>query len=439
LGRAVFWPFPVPTNDAAIIGLGTSQGVRGRLTNLWLKIADGLVRYPTRILVICTLMLAPLAVAGFFTAEHVTFDFLSELPPDRTTIRGNELLKRHFPVGEGGPVVVLARRTGAGFDSSDEQTASKAMGAIFALTEKLSRVPGVESVRSLAEPLGDPPRPISLLSSSGRRKLVLREHRLTKALFLAQVPPYKGETTRFELVLSENPFSLAALETLARIDVALTEAGDLPDSFWHGAQFVYTGATAGIRDLRTVTRSDYWRIQLLVTIAVWGVLVVVLRRPGISVYLIASVLFSYFVTIGATELFFGWLYGASFQGLDWKVPIFLFVILVAVGEDYNIYLVTRVFEEQARLGPFSGLREGILRTGGIITSCGVIMAGSFVSMVTGSLRGISELGFALTLGILLDTFIVRTVLVSAFLSIVARWQVRARQTAEVPAPVDQTS
>ncbi|MDA1052975.1 MAG: MMPL family transporter [Planctomycetota bacterium] len=425
LGAAVFWPFhPQPTNGSR------RQPRRGRLATLWQRLASILVLHPGKILVGCVLLLAPLAYFGSFSPDHTTFDLLNSLARSRESYLGSDVLKQHFPIGEGSPIIVLADKHNAGFDSEDRRTVAVAMGAIFDLTAALTEVEGVTAVRSLAEPLGDKPR----WSIRDTEKLTLRQHRLTKSIFLAQSPEHRGNVTRFELILNHDPFSSDAIETLLRVEAFLRTQRAQPDSFWKDAKFAFAGTTAGIRDLRDVTRSDRTRIQVLVVLAVYLVLVVILRQPVVCLYLIASVLFSYFITIGATELFFMWQYGDTFQGLDWKVPIFLFVILVAVGEDYNIYLVTRINEEQQLRGPFAGLREGVIRTGGIITSCGVIMAGTFVSMTTGTLRGIVELGFSLSLGVLFDTFVVRTILVPAFLALLLRASLRRDRRDEASTP-----
>jgi RND superfamily putative drug exporter len=464
LGSGVFWPFDArrwvrdcePSGATATSG-GLNPSASRRSWNAWDFIARRIVQYPGRILLLSLALLAPFGwygaglpplhfpfgtdtpVAGrdreshdregqsthadgrfgswqFPPAawyrlregrEYVTFDLLTTLGESRPSKQGTKILKRHFPIGESGPLIVLARKEDGGFESREGQA------AIEGLTRRLY-VDGVEAVRSIAEPLGDRPSRGSLVNL---KKRALQNHKLTRAIFLTRVPALEGDVARFELILRYDPFSIEAAEVLQRVDQLLTETSNDMQSYWFGTKFVYTGTTAAIGDLRKVTNSDNARIKALVVIAVFVVLLLILRRPLICMYMIVSVLLTYYVTMGITELFFSLLYGADFAGLDWKVPLFLFVILVAIGQDYNIYLATRVFEEQRLHGAIEGLRRAIVRTGGIITSCGIIMAGTFVSMTTGSLLGIIQLGFALSLGVLLDTFVVRPILVPAFLAL----------------------
>ena len=155
------------------------------------------------------------------------------------------------------------------------------------------------------------------------------------------------------------------------------------------------------------------------------------RKPGTSLYLVATVVLGYLSSLGLTELLFRALHHGhqSWEGLDWTVGFFLFVILVAVGEDYNILLMARALEEQRKFGVVEGTRRAVAQTGGIISSCGLIMAGTFGSMLAGSLTSLRELGLALALGVLLDTFLVRPILVPAFVIVIDRAQRRRSERA----------
>jgi RND superfamily putative drug exporter len=324
-----------------------------------------------------------------------------------------------------GPITVLAKGHDADFKSRQGQA------RIAQLTREFYELRYVDSrgvacrpilrVRSLTNPLGDALGSYSPFTPAGRRHIAVRKNRRAVATYLSDAPGFEGNVTRLDLVCQYDPFSRESVRLLDRIDAKLQELRQDPSSAWYGSEFDFVGTTAGIRDLEAVNRSDYFRIGLLTSLAVLAVLVAVLRRPLVSVYLVLTVLLGFFVSIGVTKLVFMAIYGATFHGLDWKLPLFLFVILVAVGEDYNIYLATRVVEEQRRRGAIEGLRVAVVRTGGIITSCGVIMAGTFASMMTGTLRGMHELGFSLAFGVLLDTFVIRTILVPAFLALWARW------------------
>lgn len=422
LGPLVFWPF----GKSLIEGSETEKQPSD--AQVWGTVADIVMKRPAMILFLTAWLSAPLVWVG--ANVGVTHDFMADLAPDRVSVEGAEAVRRYYHQGTIAPMKVLAKLSDEAFEGAGDAEpldlkTPDGRYAIAPLHSMLYDLESVADVRSLYLPTGGDPRNRKFLGAGAIREAAAAGAPITAETFVSHTAPHDGRVTQLAVLLDENPFSKSARNRIPDLQAALaafSEVKTIEDrpNPWRGAEFEVVGVTPGMRDLEVVTNSDRTRIQVLTVSAVFLVLIAILRRPLACAYLIVTVLVSYWVTLGATDLFFNWLYGETYRGLDWKVPVFLFVILIAVGQDYNIYLVTRVFEEQRTLGLRKGLRRAIVQTGGIITSCGVIMAGTFISMATGTLRGMVELGFALALGVLLDTFFVRTVVVPCYFALIAR-------------------
>jgi putative drug exporter of the RND superfamily len=382
------------------------------LPDFWTRIGPALLRRPGLVWLTTVVLMAPFAVAAVLFYNRVNYDPLSGLPESSPSVAGARALESHFPPGLLGTVTVLLQNDRVDFASE------QGIGLIRELTERLEARKDslqIADLRSVAQPLGTTeaakealarlPLPPKMLESLLRQRAV--------GYHVSHAGERQGHVTRIDLVLAVQPLSPRGIEDLDRIENSLGE--DVPEGLRDGLQFSFSGPAATVRDLRTVTRGDQTRVQILVPVAVFVLLLIVFRRVGVSLYLILSVLFSYLATLGATFLLFWWIEGEAFTGLDWKVPLFLFAILVAVGEDYNIFLLSRVEEEQKTRGPVQSILQALARTGRIISTCGFIMAGTFAALFAGSFLGLKELGFALAVGVLLDTLVVRPVLVPTFL------------------------
>jgi RND superfamily putative drug exporter len=145
------------------------------------------------------------------------------------------------------------------------------------------------------------------------------------------------------------------------------------------------------------------------------------------------VVLSFTAALGISALFFRHVFG--FAGTDSSFPLFVFVFLVALGIDYNIFLMTRVREEAGQVGTRRGALIGLSATGGVITSAGLVLAGTFAVLATLPVVMFAEIGFAVALGVLLDTFIVRSVLVTALTLDVGRWMWWPNGSARRPEPL----
>ncbi len=427
-GRWAFWPNIPQENPGDSHGWVARSSLLGRLVEsgmmerFWVYLAAVISRWPGRLWRNFVLIMLPFAVIAVLNYNNLSYGLLSELPDDSRSVVGTRAVQEHFPPGRLGPTNILIHNEELNFLREEQvELIRDVSDRLYRHRERL----GLIDVFSSAYPLGMTPEGLKkqeTLEDPGTRAFAAARRAAIRARVMNQYvgkkQPYAEHVTRIDLVFDQDPFTEGSI---AQLDAALVELQEILPELLPGESEIYAlGPTASIRDMKIVTDSDQVRINILVLLGVYAILVLLLRKPAISLYLIITVFFSYLVTMGVTMTVFWALDPSGFAGLDWKVRMFLFTILIAVGEDYNIFLVTRIDEEAKRTTPVRSILRALRKTGSIISSCGFIMAGTFSALMAGSLLGMQQLGFALAFGVLLDTFIVRPILVPAYLVLLER-------------------
>src|SRR5215216_2493364 len=342
-GRWIFWPLR-PT-------LGSAEPTEH---GLWARIGAGVARRPRLVWVVTAVVLGALAL-GVTQLEANGLQAKDSFRTEPESVRGEEVLARHFAAGAGNPVQVVGN--------------AKAAPQLQAV---LSGTPGVTAVTR---------------------------------------PQVRDGYAYLEGTLTTAADSQASFDTVDRLRSSVHA---IP-----GADAKVGGGSAVNLDIQRASRHDTNLVVPLVLAVVLLILGVLLRAVVAPVLLVATVVLSFGAALGVSALAFKYLF--DFAGADPSFPLWTFVFLVALGTDYNIFLMTRVHEEAKRHGTRRGALVGLAATGGVITSAGIVLAGTFAALGTLPLVFITEIGFAVAFGVLLDTFVVRSVLVTALNLDVGRW------------------
>ena len=355
-GRRGFWP---RSNTVAY----DPEHAATQRPGVWRRFGDRVLQKPAQALVV-TLIVFVAGALGLlaFKVDYSTTTFFKKRSRGR---RGIQAARGRLP----------ARRAGADDDAGQsESRRGDRASQVAAAVEAAEGVDGVASATPTVDENGDP------------------------------VTSEDGAIATVDVVLDQDPYTKAALGIVP--DDPRRGRRSVPD-----ATVLVGGGTAISYDFDQATESDLRLIVPLALLVIGIILAILLRSLVAPLVLIASVILSFLCTLGLSVLFIRFVVGDA--GLDASIPTFAFIFLVALGIDYTIFLMARVREE-ARL---HGTREGMLRaisaTGPVITSAGVILAGTFSVLMTLPVTFTFDLGFMVALGILLDTFIVRTIMVPA--------------------------
>lgn len=369
LGRFAFIPF-IPRPEEMIQDIETKKGKTLRRPKeshrFGKKIGHIVTKKPWTIIVACVIVLGSLA--SFVPKMQFTYGLLESFPDDMPSREGFTLIEDHYPVGEIAPVDVI-------IDTDGKDVAS--------LQDDLTALDYVESV-------DDP--------DTGSENESIE---------------------RLEVTLSISPYASEAVEHIPDIQTTVTknlaDVGiDNPEeNVWIG------GETATLYDTEEITDRDQSVIIPVLLIIIGLLLVVYLRSIVAMIYLLGTVILSYLSALGLGWILLHHVLGVEeIQGL---IPVYAFVFLVALGEDYNIFLVSSIWRKRKEMPLKQAISESVGQTGSVISSAGLILAGTFSVLAVLPLQVLVHFGTITAIGILLDTFIVRPLLVPAITTVIGRF------------------
>jgi RND superfamily putative drug exporter len=367
VGRKAFWPF-VPKS-------AVKAGAKplGERVTIWGRVGRFVTDKPRRVagVLLASLLLASL---GIGTVQY-SFNLMKSFPKDTPSRAGFELLEKQFPPGQLAPVTIIV-------ENDKEISGDAAFPAkVNALMEKLRQGGGVDSI-----------------SEKG-----LSEDR---------------RAVRLQIVLSSNPYEADALNLvdgwLANKKVLLANSGMDPAE----VDMYIAGQSAQQADVRSLNERDTLVLFTVIPLFILLMLAFQTRSIKLSLLMMLTILLSYAATLGLTWTVFHNLLG--FETFSYRMPVYTFVFMVALGVDYNIMLVSRI-KEEAKLHPWKdAVRRGVASTGGVISSAGIILAATFGVLITQPMQELYLFGFAMAAGILIDTFLVRGMLLPSILTLAVK-------------------
>jgi RND superfamily putative drug exporter len=357
-GRNSFWPRkPRHQPETTAIQAMANQDI----TPLWRRIGSLIVSRP-RIVWVGSLVILAISSMGLLQLKASGVPQTDLILSQSEAVDGQKILAKHFSSSIATPMVII----------SDEDKADKVVTSL----QNSDRVAEASIFSGATVRPGGPIQPAKVIDG--------------KVLINATLTANQADSDEAKAAVID------ARKSLPRIDSVI----------------LVGGTTAVALDTNITAQNDLKKIIPIVLAVIFIILIILLRSIIAPIILITSVVISYMAAIGASAFVFNDIF--KFPGADASVPLFGFIFLVALGVDYNIFLMTRVREEAQKIGTKQGIIRGLGKTGGVITSAGVVLAATFAALGIIPILFLAQLAFIVAFGVLLDTLIVRTLLVPAF-------------------------